>query len=314
MIKKLLLILIIISVSILFFVSFLPDFTIYGRVLDQYAQPVVGARVTYEGTHSFLSAGSGLGYVTTDEKGNFVIHANGNSLVLAEIKHPDISYSYPFAGGYGKTTTNAMYSITRRQIKFRNGGADTRYENAQPYTNSNHPFVISTYRLSGYEGAYSKQERFRLNADGRIYTIFFKKEHGANEIQEGVVPGQLHVSCTRKHHMVNLKDYGDWSFSIKPVDGGIQPTEDIYLNEAPESGYQPSYDINMKRSDPKYMHTILNQRLFFTTNQGKKYGALYANFEPHFDWRAKIDWCSLTLIYKFNNTGSRNLELDGLTQ
>jgi len=103
------------------------------------------------------------------------------------------------------------------------------------------------------------------------------------------------------------KDYGDWIFTISSIDGGIQKTNDLYLNKAPDSGYQSSIKIKMDYGSDKYMPSLFNQRFYFYTQSGKVYGSMLVNFKPHRKFRGNE--CGIEIQYKMNPTGSKNLEL-----
>ena len=118
---------------ILLTITLLPTFVFYGRVLDQYGQPVVNAQVRYEGTHSFLSSGGGLSAVYTDNEGYFKIKTDGDSLVLAAIIHPEVEYNYPSKSKDRNGKETGIYAKTTQG--FRNTGMDSRYLDARKYRN-----------------------------------------------------------------------------------------------------------------------------------------------------------------------------------
>ena len=94
----------------------------------------------------------------------------------------------------------------------------------------------------------------------------------------------------------------DWQVSITPVDGGIMTTDDLYMNLAPENGYMPSLTVDMNTASPDYQDVLGDQRYYFTSQNGQVYGALFVYYEPH-----RKDHCKITIEYKVNLNGSRNL-------
>ncbi len=297
------------AISTLLALVLIPDYRFHGRVIDQYRQPVVNAQVRYEGTHGFLSSGSGLGAVYTDEDGFFDINIYGDSLVLAAIIHPELVYAYP-QKNKDVAVDRTMYAMTTDTIGFRNTDKDNRYLNAQNYQNEDNPYVINAWRLGRYEGAITGYFNGYLPADGSTHTLRFSNKFGAKQNLKGIVDGHLRINCTRKS-MDSENDYGDWSVTILPVNiGGIQETEDLYLNMAPETGYLPSMTIDKRMGSNGYSPSLLNKRYYFTSNKGLVYGSLYIHFKPHTRWRDSIPLCNIKITWKLNTSGSRNLELE----
>jgi hypothetical protein len=108
--------------------------------------------------------------------------------------------------------------------------------------------------------------------------------------------------------MAYVEDYGDWSVTISPVNGGgIQETDDLYMNMAPKTGYLPSLTIDRRIGSSSYLPALLNKRYFFTSNDGQDYGSLYVHYEPFA--REDIDGCIIRFSWKLNTTGSRSLEI-----
>jgi len=287
--------------------SSLPNVTFYGRVIDQYGQPVVNAKVWYEGTSTYLSAGGGRGASYTDELGYFEIDTVGNVLSLGGITHPEIEYSYPQVQEI-TYSDSATYSRLKTSINLSsniNSQTDVSWRN---YAEKDKAYVIQAWRLSKYEGTINGRVNGYYNLTGDVYTLNLFGKTYEQKILEGEKEGHLRVNCTRKIMEDNM-DYGNWTATITPINGGIQETDDVYMNKAPESGYQSSLHIDMRKDSMSYQPTILNKRYFFKSNNGKEYGSLYVHFWPHSKFEdntvCRVDIKS----YKINPTGSRNLEL-----
>jgi hypothetical protein len=284
--------------------SSLPSILFYGRVVDQHGQPVANASVGYTGTNAYLSAGGGFGGVTTDEEGYFVINTTGATLNLGGVGHPDIEYSHEQDSGAGRGIPQSSTKITKRFLS----GEDNAgiYDNWQKYTEKENAYIIQAWRLGKYEGAKKGVMTARVLSDGRIYTLRFSEKNRSRQMVEGQKKGDFHISCTRPP-IKTYKDRLDWSASIIPVNGGIQETDDVFLNVAPESGYQPAIEINMHVGNSDYKPGLTNQRYYFTTDNGKNYGSLYVSFRPFAS--IKQNECDVSISYKINSTGSRSLEL-----
>ena len=282
--------------------SSLPDIKFYGRVIDQYDQPVSGAKVRYSGTSTYLSAGGGHGQVETGEQGYFEIDTEGAQLVLGSIIHPDIVYAHQLDSGLGREIPQEILKSTKLFLS----QEDNRgiYSNWHHYTEKEKAYVIHAWRLGKYDGAKSGGVDGFFDADGKYYTLDLDNYN--NKQKDGKTKGHIYISCTRPH-MENNRDYGDWRISITPVNGGIQEANDLYLNQAPETGYQASIDIDMRKGNQDYSSSLLNKRYYFKSNNGKGYGSLFIHMQPFA--AVEKEACVLFIKYKLNSTGSRSLEL-----
>ena len=277
-----------------------PEIKIIGRVIDQHGDPVIDASVWYQGTGEFLSGG-GRGLAKTDEQGYFEINVRGASLSLGAITHPGIEYSYQSDG-------IIIYDQLKLEKSFlpyvdKQGEYDTWIN----YTEKKHPFIINAWRLGKYEGATRGQIIADFDASGKEYTLYLDQHDYRKQIKKGKhEDGHLYISCTRPH-MKNDSDYSDWSLSIIPVNGGIQETSDVFLNEAPATGYQSSLSISERKGTNDYAHQLLSQRYFIALTNDKVYGSLFMHITPFGDFNR--DACRIEIFYKTNKIGSRNLEL-----
>lgn len=152
----------------------------------------------------------------------------------------------------------------------------------------------------------------KIEPDGRCFTIDFLK----NEITEGTnVAGDVVFQIKRPPEIKPREKY-DWSFVMTAIDGGfIEVTNNAYLNEAPEIGYQQQYQVI------RYATNVVNystyplyrtDRTFFLKSRGGQvYGHFHINeLEP--DYRGGM--AALRIEYYINPAGSRNLEFDPAKQ
>ncbi|MDF1831412.1 MAG: hypothetical protein P1U52_03620 [Porticoccaceae bacterium] len=92
---------------------------------------------------------------------------------------------------------------------------------------------------------------------------------------------------------------------IAPVNGGIQASDERYMNRAPEMSYQTQWVTEMQTGSPVFKRQKFNQRFYFTANNGQDYGVLFIHVAPY----SSIDKCAVNASYKTHSTGSCNLEL-----
>jgi hypothetical protein len=252
----------------------------YGKVIDQYGLPVARADVSLVINRA---AGGGAAQKTqTDEKGLFQFTGiKGQSLNITPEK---IGYQIE---GHGLG------------LKGLNG----------PETSPDNRAIYTMWKLKGPEPMLHNELNTRkIQPDGRVFTVDFVK----NEITEGTnVAGDILVQIKRPPEVKPREKY-DWSFVMTAIDGGfIEVTNDVYLNEAPQSGYQQQYQMN------RYATNVVNystyslyrtDRTFFLKSRGGKvYGHFHINeLDP--DYRGGM--ASLRIESYINPAGSRNLEFD----
>jgi hypothetical protein len=117
------------------------------------------------------------------------------------------------------------------------------------------------------------------------------------------------TSCKRDPSDPNLswlEQRGSWSITFRPINGGIQETDDFYLNEAPTDGYQPELTVSMERGQTGYKINIYEPKsyyYYYTANRNRIYGSFEATFEPY----VYNDKCRVNVKIKHNPIGSRNL-------
>lgn len=279
----------------------LPDIVFYGRVIDQYGQPVKNASIWYSAENAYLSAGEGKGFIQSDEFGYFELNTFGAALVLGSIRHPDInSVVYYRVNKPNSAVIN--YNTTVRFLSHDNARDSLNYNNHDKKSSA---YIIRVWRLSANEGAI-RQTLVTNYKIGEEYTFSFNPKSGKVALSEGKTKGDLHLSCIRTP-MQHYQDYGDWGLTITPVNGGIIETDDPYMNLAPVSGYKSSLEIDMTKGSPGYQHKLSNKHYYITTNNGNIFGSLKMHIKPFFEPREES--CRLHIDFKINPTGSRNLEL-----
>lgn len=280
----------------------------YGQVIDQYQQPVVGAKVLYSVSGRYLSRGSGEGIAETDVNGDFIINGNGGLLTVKQIYHPDIDFHHDPYEGAG--TGEGSHRSRKARLTFR--GHINKIEGSLSYehVSKEEPYIFKAWRISKGERKHNKNvKRGHLSdgmyADGRIYTVDLSKRR--LQIKEGIHKGHLRMSCKRKilKNKIERRDKSDWFFSIEPIDGGIQSAgRDYYLNEAPFNNYNNKLVIQQNAISKEYLHGVRNKRYYFTAHNNKTYGSILFSFIPF----AEKEYCFIKMeLYKYTTDGTRNL-------
>ena len=241
----------------------------YGRVIDQYGEPVAGADVIGQ---TSLGMGRGRSCKTqTDGDGLFQFTGiRGASLGVMPKKE-----GFQIEGhGLG--------------LKGKNG----------PETSPDHRAVYTMWKLKGPEPMWhSEVANRKLQSDGRMYTIDFLK----SQITEGTnAAGDMLIQMQRPAQVKPREKY-DWALTMTAIRGGfIEVTNDDYLNEAPEGGYQPEFKLNAQKT------------FYLKSRNGQVYGHFsFKELSPDYRGRGPA---AIQIEYYVNPAGSRNLEFDQAKQ
>jgi len=256
----------------------------YGKVLDQQDLPVSGAKVTLVvGGGGPYAPGSGLMTLKTDAEGIFTVDASGHELLILSVEHPQLTrVLYRSRGGSIESGAENLVA----------SDSDGKEYSWRTYNTRGNPFVMHAWRVEKFEKVKADSGYLEPVPGGKTY------EHA------GIV-----ASCEREpkdpqKHWREQK--GSWSITLRAIEGGIQESNDIYLNVAPEAGYQPQITVSMQRDDSGYRPNIIPaRRYYYTANKGKLYGAVSAIFEPYME----ADVCTIGVHMKYNQNGSRNIAI-----
>lgn len=293
------------------------DIKLSGKVVDQFGNPLAGARINYYASGEFLIAGSGFGYVFSDQSGKFAIEVHGSSLRVGNIEYPDAMYVglLEESTGYNDMYVrgNLFWSHQRYD--------DMRNLQWSDYTPDN-PIVFDVWVVDR-EVAKDNAKHIRWGKrslrtahDGRPYTLNFLINDRKLQITEGVSDnGNIVISCARDS-MKEGSERNTWEVSLQAVNGGVQSTSDRYLNKAPESGYLPVMEVGRTFGQPDYQHGLYGQRYYFQSNNGDYYGTLFIDYQPFnmpYDFKTEQyeeQFCLISIEFKINTTGNRYLFKD----
>lgn len=252
---------------------------LYGLVVDQNGEPVVGAKVRGSiGLNvNMVQSGGELHYTETDSQGRFNflgIHGVGIGL-------------WPQKEGY-------FYDLKL---------PSHRPDNYQPAPNN--PIVLTMWKLKGAESMIHDSKFYGITPDARPYTIDLierKKTEGQN------AGGDLVIQIQRPAQISPGQKF-DWSFAMSVIDGGlIEVTNKTYLNEAPENGYEQKHEIKSSASDPQWQSQI-EETFFLKSRSGQAYGHFHITVIPLYR-----DTAVFKIDSYINPSGSRNLEFDPAKQ
>ncbi len=253
----------------------------YGKVQDQFGQPVAGASIT--GSIIYDSGSSnGVREVQTvsDANGLFALHGgNGESLSVV-----------PRKDGYALASTNAGF----RYSHF--------YPEARHVPDPSQPAVIEMWKLQGAERLIHFQTKAYVRLDGTPSA--FDLQTGKRVETGGDIIVRVESSPTP-----NATEKYDWRATIQAVNGGLMPANGVEFEQmyvAPESGYEPEFNISYQR-DAQPWSTAFNGGFYLKSRGGSSYGKVGLGINTTI---VKNGAVFVMLNAYVNPAGSRNLELD----
>ena len=260
----------------------------WGMVVDQDTNAVSGARVVMHVRHWGFDSNYGPTFgairkeVVTDANGRFEwIGADGVDLHVESVTKEGYRLSNNNEGRVVDYASSAPPGF------------------GMPKPDATHPLIIQTWKLMPYEKLVTYSQPYRFEPDGRTYTIDLlknKKFEGGGDLG-----GDIVVNFSRPKSIEPRQKY-DWSMEMDVIYGGFSECTDEFCYLAPESGYQPSLQIQFKADDEKWAD-VITKDLYIRSRGGAVYGML------HLDIRAKYQDKSVIFFdVHLNPSGSRNLQ------
>jgi hypothetical protein len=246
----------------------------YGKVVDQYGNPVVGAIVKGNVMKDSLETSKEETHTTqTDSDGLFQFTGlHGLSLGMA-----------PSKAGYEWGARNEGYQASV-------GGKSSPTDRA----------ILTMWKLRGAEPIRYVSCESRIASDGTPtkFDLATGKENPNGELQVTLLRSPLQVRRSGQKF--------DWEIKIEILHGGIVTENDPYPYLAPEGGYQPSFQFNMSSNNVPWDSTI-TQNFYIKNSQGQ-FGRMqlevYSSVTP----------AGIKFDLWINPSGSQNLEFDPAKQ
>lgn len=286
-------------ISIIVYVIFPidPPVAVYGRLIDQYGNPVPGATVNYTIKHTALGYRTFSDY--TNKDGTFSTdHHNGLKLKINYFEKSgydflvrrnraskmDLPFRHRNYADFG-TTNNAK-------------GTDLRWRRMSNYSEqlTREPIVFH---------AWKKGDTATLILDTK--SMGFSANNGYQEFKLPATKGAVKIRF-EADWKEGQPDRDKWAVDIMVSDGGILETDDQFLYEAPVNGYQAKWSYRCTGLDPSgrtpsCMYN-LNRSYYIKAHNGQIFGALMVRFRP---FRGNDNKFYTDIAYWINPSKSRNL-------
>jgi len=247
---------------------------VYGKVIDQYGQPVVGANVK----------GGTLLYVSIDKSG-------GQEIFTITDDQGRFSFTGLHGARFGFDLEKSGYEYDPRKYL-------DWWDSYKP--DANNPAIFTMWKLKGAEPMVHIEAHCGLAGDGTVTgfdLLTGKKASDSGDVVIGFVRNPVNIDRSKPF---------DWTLTLQISGGGLIPIESVYANEAPAEGYQSSVIVNMTASEKNWSPSFV-QSYYFKARNGQIYGKitvnLMANYQPP-PTRFEIE------IFTNPKPGSRNLEFD----
>jgi hypothetical protein len=194
--------------------SMLGEINFYGQAVDQHGDAIVGARIRYDAGGATFAKGSGKGETISDENGLFIVTGKGQSLLVSlSQKNHEFLPEYRFASF-----------------------VDPEHPVAWPdYITPDKPYIFKGWKVESYPKVKVSEEKgYSLTPDGRTSTFDLLTK--GKPFKKGLQEGDFTIS---------FDEVGEnWVARIESLAGGLIETDDVYMNLAPEAGYQSAATYN----------------------------------------------------------------------
>jgi hypothetical protein len=251
---------------------------IYGKVVDQNGELVIGAKVEggITSAKDFLHTSSEVHYTITDSNGCFkFLGLRGIGIGIRPQKE---GYEFSFS------STHSLQLPSERH-------GDNRPDR-------NNPVVFTVWKLKGPEPMRHTEFRTRIPYDGT--TAVFDLTNGKKNPN-----GILQITLLRNPLNVRRgKDHFDWTFKIEIPAGGLLTENDSYPNWAPDNGYQAIFLKTVNATDSPWQARFI-QNFYFKDAAGN-YGRLFVDVTTDSDTADT----GMRIESWVNPSGSQNLEFD----
>lgn len=205
----------------------------YGRAVDQFGEPIAGARVDYTAVDKFWQPGSNYTGVT-DEAGGFSINGiNGAYLPVGVWKD-----------GYDGIKGQSFGSFAFGK------GRDQQVDRVTPTKDDPAVFILRKKAETEPLIVVSSRQ-YKVPKDGAPFDIDLKTGKPA-----GVGTGDLRVERWANDQEKDAAGRFDWRCRLSVPGGGLIERNPELDFEAPEDGYRESVEVNMPQSlNEKWQYT-----------------------------------------------------------
>ena len=280
-------------------------FDFYGRIIDQYGDPVTNAKVEMEVGGGVFAGGDGVVRVISDHEGYFSVkEARGGSLGIIKMNRPGYEIDYKKqAIGFSSALDEDEHLRSTNKDLFSYGKKDKA-------------FVYIAWKLTddidSNDLHTGRTSNLYLYGNRQIYTVdLFAPNGRESQIQKGKQSGQIYISFYRdKNSLIEgASKYGPaknpWRLSVEVIGGGLIEVENpLYMMRAPVDGYVSKWE--MSNEDQKSIFDDL--RHFYIKTKDGMYGRINIQLRTSIAKNRKQNHDGeITFNYSINKSGDTNV-------
>jgi hypothetical protein len=246
----------------------------YGKVVDQYGSPVVGAIV----------------------KGNVMLDGLETSREETHTTETDQMGFFQFNGLHG-----ASLGVTAKKDGYEMAVRGEGYKGPSGQkTSPGDRAIFTMWKFRGPEPLNNSFIDTKIPHDGT--PIVFDTITG-KQTQDG------NLRVTLSQYPLEIKtgrERFDWTIKVELLDGGLKEENDPYPYWAPADGYQSSFEFNVSSNSPDWLPNL--KKKFYIKNAQGQFGIMQFGIYPG---RSPT---GLEINFTINPSGSQNLEFDPAKQ
>jgi len=252
------------------------DYALYFQFIDQFNKVVPDVKVFTE-----MGFTTGYFYSVGPTTGRFEFTADSQGRAKIEFPGKGGVWGISIHGAYKEG-----YQFKQPGYSLRFGTNDATHNSERYYKGTKEkPRIIKMWKIvqPAEEMTHSK-DLYGLLKQNQSYTIDIIK----GKKYEGVSNrGDLVIEMQRDEPDPSYSKSVGWSYTISVVDGGLIEADDIYQNEAPEDGYQPTWTISQQIKNPHKLG-ISRTKKFYVKSRGGVYSKVYIEFIPYYRKEAAV--------------------------
>lgn len=267
----------------------------YGRALDQFGEPVVGADVTGSVLYNTgVKSGRSVASTTTDAGGYFRFSELAGQTLGIDFKK----------SGYEFNPVHTLFSYSYFEADHKRHIPDPK-----------NPVIFTLWKKQGAEALVHYEKTWRFPITGGVIRINLATGNTGNEIAD------LVVGVARTPLQMRYGERGfAWNASVEVVSGGlIRVGQRDYYNLAPESGYMPRFEYTQEAQSVRDAQAEkikwtwvdgISDDFFVSSRNGKNFARVSLRIRPNVDHKEGDNEALVAAEVWLNPNGSRNLEFD----
>lgn len=273
----------------------------YGKVVDQFNEPVQGIRVVLTTLSWFDPSGKGEDW-DQQEDDHTLITDTGGRIDFRGGKGTSISVELQPKAGYLYGEYPFSHLGIKRDFNYSFNPAWDHPTNSPIHqADPARPVIFRVWKIQGGETVVKWGPGKAVRQDGTFVAVdLLEREFRSEESPMA----DFRVALNAEIPAGARADYKcRWSVQIEAINGGLVLTDDEYMYLAPDAGYQPAIALTFDPADADWERTK-TFKFYLRSDGGKHCARVVLTAGP----RPDLDTGLISFSSVINLTGSRNLE------